>query len=344
MSNFFILNYHTVLPQSGFDVSCRTLDLEFRYLKAFCDVVPLDEIRNFVVRGTQPKRTTVAITFDDGYLDTFVYAYPLCKKHGIRATVFPIASRIINDERIRPTLEDYWQGKVAYKDLYKTVTMSESNHEFLKTGFSQSFMSVAELRKAAEVMDIGSHAFVHAGVFYEDKITDIYDETNSNPTHIYAYEEAPVLGFPIFPDRNTISVRRGFLREDVKQYVRGIDKAFFTQKDWKELLREDLTKRFSNFLTFETEAEQQKRVEEEIIASIKRIEEIIGQKPRHFAYPYGQHDPVSEAIVAKYFDAAFTTHVDIVRMNHKLHLLPRAKVHRDIFSFIARVTKFSRKK
>src|SRR5271157_4817306 len=120
MSNLFVLNYHTVVPHWGFDVACRTLDIQFRMLKAFCNVVPLEEICNYVVRGTPPRRTTVAVTIDDGYLDTFVYAIPLCKKHHIRATLFPIASRIINDERIRPTLEDHWRGNVAYRDLYRT--------------------------------------------------------------------------------------------------------------------------------------------------------------------------------------------------------------------------------
>jgi peptidoglycan/xylan/chitin deacetylase (PgdA/CDA1 family) len=344
MSNFFILNYHNILPRWGFDVACRTLDLEFSLLKSFCDVVPLDEICNILIRGTPPRRSTVAVTFDDGCLDTFVYAYPLCKKYKIRPTVFPIASRIINDERIRPTLEDYWHGTIAYRDLFKTVPVSVSNFEFFKSGYSHSFMSIGELRKAAEIMDVGSHASVHAKVFFEDRLIDIHDGTNGDWSRAYAYEEKPVRGFPIFPDRNNLSVRRGFLRADVKEYVRSIDKSVFLQRGWKETFRIDLMKRFSSFLKFETEEERLRRVEDEIAMSKKYLEEKIGQKLRYFAYPYGHHDPVVEGVAAGHFDAAFTTEIDIVRTQNKLHLLPRAKVQKDIFSFIGRVVKFSRRR
>jgi peptidoglycan/xylan/chitin deacetylase (PgdA/CDA1 family) len=344
MNNFFILNYHTIVPYWGFDVACRTLDFEFAFLKKFYNVVPLDEICNLLQRGTPPRRTTIAVTFDDGYLDAFVYAFPLCKKHGIRATMFPIASRIIKDERMRPTLEDYWNGKIAYRDLYRTKLMDDCNYEFLESGFSASFMSAAELKKAAGVVDIGSHGSVHARVFYEDHITDLFDGTNGNCSNSYAYEEKPVRGFPLFPDLNNLAVRRGFLRPEVKEYVRSIDDNYFLQQNWKEALRTDLVNRFSTFLTFETEKERLVRIKKELTSSKQCLEAITGQKPRYFAYPYGHRDPVLEKTVEDNFDAAFTTDIDIVRMHNKLNLLPRAKVHRDIFSFISRVIKFSRRK
>jgi len=344
MSNIFILNYHNILPGWGFDVACRTLDFELAFLKTCFDVVPLDEICNLVIRGVQPRRITVAVTFDDGCLDTFVYAYPLCKKHGIRAAIFPIASRIIDDDRIRPTLEDYWSGKVGYRDLYQTEPISAGNLEFFRSGFSPSFMSAGELRKAAEIMDIGSHASVHAYAFFEDRIIDFCDGLKNHSYYFYAYEEEPVRGFPIFPARNNLAVRRGFLHGDVKHYILSIAKDFFLQRNWKEMLRKDLTKKFSSFLTFESETEQIRRVEEELATSKRHLEKIIGSKPRYFAYPFGHHDPVSERAVAGHFDAAFTTEINIVRMQHKLHLLPRAKVQKDVFSFMARVAKFSRRK
>ena len=344
MSNLFVLNYHTIVPHWGFDVACRTLDIQFRMLKAFCNVVPLEEICNYVVRGTPPRRTTVAVTFDDGYLDAFVYAIPLCRKHHIRATLFPIASRIINDERIRPTLEDHWRGNVAYRDLYRTRRMDECNEEFFKTGHSDSFMSAAELRKASETVDIGSHGSVHARVFCDDQIIDIYDGANGNGSTVYACGEKPVLGFPLFPECSNLAVRHGALRPEVKAYVRAIDSGYFLKKRWKLSLRGELLNAFTERLTFESDAERRRRVEDEIVSSKQRLEAITVRKVRYFAYPYGQRDPVLEQMVADHFDAGFTTDIDIVRMHNKLPQLPRAKVHRDISSFISRLVKFSRRK
>ena len=344
MSNCFILNYHTIVPHWGFDVACRTLDVQFRILTSCFDVVPLEKICDLANHGRSPRRTTVAVTFDDGYLDAFVYAIPLCKKHRIPVTVFPIASRIIDDGRIRPSLEDYWQGRVAYRDLYKTVPMSQSSLEFLETGRSDSFMSAAELRKAAEVAEIGSHASVHAQAFFEDRISDFYDGTNGTSSNIYAYEEKPLRGFPLFPDHSNLAARRGFLRPEVKEYVRALGDSYFRARDWKMALRADLMNRFPQLLLFETEEERIRRVEGEVTSSKKRVETMIGRKLRYFAYPYGHHDPVLERVIADNFDAAFTTDIDIIRKDHKPHLLPRAKVHRDIASFISRIVKFSRRK
>jgi peptidoglycan/xylan/chitin deacetylase (PgdA/CDA1 family) len=344
MSNFFILNYHTIVPRWGFDVACRTLDIQFRILSAFCDVVPLEEICNLVVRGTPPRRTTVAVTFDDGYLDTFVYAVPLCKKHRIRATLFPIASRIINDERLRPTLEDHWRGSVAYRDLYRTRRMDECNEEFFTSGFSASFMSAAELRKASETVDIGSHGSVHARVFCDDRIIDLYDGANGNGSTVYACGEKPQRGFPLFPDCSSLAVRHGTLRPEVKAYVRAIDKSYFLQQNWKMSLRDELLTTFPNRLTFENDAERRRRVENELVSSKQRLAAITGRKPRYFAYPYGHRDTLLEQLAADHFAAGFTTDIDIVRMHHTLPLLPRAKVHRDISSFISRLVKFSRRK
>jgi peptidoglycan/xylan/chitin deacetylase (PgdA/CDA1 family) len=344
MSNFFILNYHTIVPHWGFDVACRTLDFEFSLLKKFFHVVPLDEICAIVKSGKPPDRPTVAVTFDDGYLDTFVYACPLCKKHGIRATLFPIASRIRKDECVRPTLEDHWNGKIAYRELYRTKRMDVCNRDFLETGENDSFMSVAELRQVMKYMDIGCHGSVHAQVFCEDRILDFIDGTNGGCSNVYAYEEKPIRGFPLFPEQSNLAARRGFLRPEIKKYVRAIDDAFFSQLIWKEQLHADLDKKFSSFLTFENDLERNTRTNDELTKSREWLETMTGNKIRHFAYPYGQHDPVLEKAVEEHFDAAFTTDIDIVRFENRMHLLPRAKVHKDISSFISRVVKFSTRK
>ena len=313
-------------------------------LKTFCNVVPLEEICAFVVRGTSPRRTTVAVTFDDGYLDAFVYAVPLCKKHHIRATLFPIASRIINDERIRPTLEDYWRGSVAYRDLYRTRRMDECNEEFFKKGFCDYFMSAAELRKASETVDIGSHGSVHARVFCDDRIIDLYDGANGNGSTVYACGRKTRSGISPLSRLQQPGCAAWHSRPEVKAYVRAIDSGYFSKKGWKLSLRGELLKAFTERLTFESDAERRRRVKDEIVSSKQRLEAITGRKPRYFAYPYGQRDRVLEQMVADHFDAGFTTDIDIVRMHNKLPQLPRAKVHRDISSFISRLVKFSRRK
>jgi len=65
---------------------------------------------------------------------------------------------------------------------------------------------------------------------------------------IYSYGEKPVRGFPIFPNRNNISVRQGHLRFDAREYIRSIKDEFFKQQNWKESLKADLKDKISKFI------------------------------------------------------------------------------------------------
>ena len=48
------------------------------------------QVLDFVLFGTPLPDNPVWITFDDGYLSNFTYAYPVLKRHNMRATVFVI--------------------------------------------------------------------------------------------------------------------------------------------------------------------------------------------------------------------------------------------------------------
>jgi peptidoglycan/xylan/chitin deacetylase (PgdA/CDA1 family) len=81
-----------------------------RWIRAWFDVLPLEEAVVALARGTLPERA-LAITFDDGYADNFAVALPILREHGLPATFFVAAGfldggRMWNDtviEAIRRT-------------------------------------------------------------------------------------------------------------------------------------------------------------------------------------------------------------------------------------------------
>ncbi len=349
-NNIFVIFYHKILPKWGFDVAYKTFDFEMRIIKKYFKTITLDDVYEYLTTGKVPDKPSIVISFDDGYADNFVYAYPILKKYRLNATIFPVASRINREEKIRPTLEDYWNNKVSFDELHKPKTMGQANYEFLKYGKSDDFLTVSELNKMKDVFDIQGHANVHAKVFYEDKILDFYDGKNGHWSNIYAFGESndfsklddPKIGYPLFPDRNNLSVRRGFLKKEVKEYIKSIDKDFFNQKDWKGILKKELTDKFSSLLDFETEKEREKRTREELETAKKDLESIIGQEIRHLSYPFGHYDDFLVKITKDYYDSAYTVEKDIIRKGQDLHKLPRIAISKDFISFFSKIIKYSR--
>jgi len=97
-----ILLYHRVGggTRSDIDVGARVFERQMLHLKHHCLVVSLDDIARFASRRTvqQANRDIVAITFDDGYRDTYELAYPILRRFGLPATVY-LPSMYIEGQR-----------------------------------------------------------------------------------------------------------------------------------------------------------------------------------------------------------------------------------------------------
>lgn len=76
----------------------------------------------------------VIITFDDGYMDTFTYAFPLLQEFGMRAVVF-----VLGDRRIKT---NYWDRTVGFPE----APLMDGRH-------------ILELHEAG--FEIGAHSMSH---------------------------------------------------------------------------------------------------------------------------------------------------------------------------------------
>ena len=56
----------------------------------------LDEVYNFFENNIPVPSKSVAITFDDGYIDNYINAYPILKRYKLNATIFLITDGIDN--------------------------------------------------------------------------------------------------------------------------------------------------------------------------------------------------------------------------------------------------------
>ncbi|MGA2315994.1 MAG: polysaccharide deacetylase family protein [Thermodesulfobacteriota bacterium] len=78
----------------------KHLERELPYFKKNYQILTLDEVIQGLKSGVGFRRPSVAITFDDGYLDNYTLAYPVLKKYGVPATIYLATDFIGTSQRI----------------------------------------------------------------------------------------------------------------------------------------------------------------------------------------------------------------------------------------------------
>ena len=137
-----VLCYHGVEPNlsySSVDSSGATFSDHLAWLSENTNVVSLDQI---AVAAQEPNRDrpTVAITFDDGYLDNYTVAFPALSDLGLTATFFLTTGLIERDESVVDHLAALWG---TTRSQMKTMTWQHA----------------AELQDSG--MELGAHAQTH---------------------------------------------------------------------------------------------------------------------------------------------------------------------------------------
>jgi len=86
-----VLMYHHVGPAPGMvTTSPANFDSQIGWLRREgWRALTADEFVGFLAGEPVPSRS-VLITFDDGYLDNWLYAHPVLQRHGMRAVVFAV--------------------------------------------------------------------------------------------------------------------------------------------------------------------------------------------------------------------------------------------------------------
>jgi peptidoglycan/xylan/chitin deacetylase (PgdA/CDA1 family) len=112
-----ILMYHRVLPekdlirfytQPGMHVLESVFLMQMNFFQQNFNVLSLDDLLHYwATGGLDNNQRYCVITFDDGWLDNYLYAYPILKEKGIPATIFLPTSFIGTDQW-------FWPDRLSY--------------------------------------------------------------------------------------------------------------------------------------------------------------------------------------------------------------------------------------
>jgi len=277
--------------------------------------ITLDELHAHMESGARVPEKPVVLTFDDGYRDNYVNAFPILKKYGHRAVIWMSVDFVDPRADCPPTLEDVWAGRISMDGLDP-----------------RGYLSWAEMRRmvASGLVDIQSHAKTHTWYFSGPSIVDFHRPDgvdgyraplwlgwNRFPAEKYRsmHESAGVripFGEPIYESGKSFAVRRYFEDEGLaKRLVEFVaahgGAAFFSRAGWREKL-ETIAKEYGPRADrFETAEEHRARVRSELVESRETIEAALGTKVRYLCWPGGAHGEEVRALAGEAGYLATTT-------------------------------------
>jgi len=298
-----VFYYHSVAPRA--DRRWRRFYLTFP-LAYFEDLIryltgqgftflTLDEYFAERQKADTEKRRLICLTFDDGYLDNYIFVYPVLKKFGAKATIFVSPDFVQDGTQPRPTLFDVWDGKWKIADLE-----------------SLGFASWAELRVMQDsgVIDIQPHTMTHTKYFVSGKLCGfhhrggdpLYPISNRFPFRKPYYITDPEFfslipyGTPFFEEKSAIIARKVSISEDFQNECCEALKS----QDWSrysfqgcfekvESLYRDYISRDRLIDHVESDLEYEKRVRAELRDSRRIISENMGKSANHCCWPHGKY-------------------------------------------------------
>ena len=188
-SQIVILLYHHVIPNADYKlyfntpwvVPAETLESQMEYLyKNQYHTVTTDELRSLVYDKKPLPQKSVMITFDDGYLSNYLYAYPILKQFGFKAIIFAITSNIqTKDQDYHPDQLDMlsWMEVAASSDVFEYGSHTHDLHNTGADGKTRFVSASLDQAKADLQLSLkrihNRYLFAYPGGQYNANLVDM---------------------------------------------------------------------------------------------------------------------------------------------------------------------------
>ncbi|HHZ15887.1 MAG TPA: polysaccharide deacetylase family protein [Candidatus Cloacimonetes bacterium] len=282
------------VPLQQFEAFCRFIHKNM--IKAHF----LDEWYEAQASGKSHLQGLV-LTFDDGYLDNWVYLFPLLQKYQIKATIFVNPGFVDPVPEKRCNLTDVWENRCE-------------EHDLQALGFL-NWSEIIEMQKSGWV-DIQSHSMSHNWLFSSDKLVDIYARQEKydwlawllHPEQKYQYISNPQfahktpLGFPVFENGRALAVRQfipntDFIDYAISLYAETAESQADTGAKFEGIVAKltDFGEK-NGFGEYESEEMQKQRYWSELKDSKDILEQKLNKEVRFLCWPGGGYNDLSVAL------------------------------------------------
>lgn len=299
--NVPVLMYHTInnnpkgIYNSWLVTRLGIFEDQLKYLKKNnYHTVTLRELYDFKNNNKNLPPKSIVLTFDDGYLDNWVFVYPLLKRYNFNATIFVNPDFILENQKKRKTLIDI---DYNFKRIWELNSVGYLNWEEVK------------ILDKTGIVNIQSHSLTHTWYFSSENIIDFLMPWNEKKYYWFFWNVASksdrinwmnkpnfnemlsgYYGHPIFEYSRSLSSKRFIPNE---KYVTAFLK--FYKKNKSMLNKKNYKKQFLDFeknITqpkgiFESEKDEINRYKEELVFSKRILEKGLGKKVDFLCWPGG---------------------------------------------------------
>jgi peptidoglycan/xylan/chitin deacetylase (PgdA/CDA1 family) len=292
-----IIYFHSVAPHKNELWARSYLTLELKYFIEVLEFIKFKKLNTIFIKdigkpSLNPKKD-ICISFDDGYLDNWVYVFPILKKYGFKATIFTSVDYCDKRDVVRPNTEDIENGSVSYDEIQDL-----------------GFLSIPEmlLMERSGLVDIQSHTVTHDKIFCSTKLKGFHSPVNKNINFILS--ENPLdkpfyitnknflakskYGHPIFEEKSAIIQRKfnfntDFFMDVIELYSSevlqsGLNHVFYSKA---EIILKDYLKKNHLILSVESIEDYRNRVKHEIVGSKHFFEKKLNKKIEVLCWPHG---------------------------------------------------------
>lgn len=262
------------------------------------------ELYDYTAGDLELPGNSILLTFDDGYLDNWVYVYPILKKYGMKGTIFVSPDFVDPSPELRQNMDDVMAGRCQPDDLVVA-----------------GFLSWPEMREmeASGLIDIQSHAMTHTWYFSGPQIVDYHRPHSITPNPWLFWNARPdrkpyylsedqqeflPWGSPILQHHKSLEVRRYIPDEHALSKITDFVTAeggskYFDLEDWRPRLDDFVTAEFGSLNVpgrFESEDSQVKRFTDELKSSKRLIEKNLQKSVDFVCWPGGATNDLVQAI------------------------------------------------
>lgn len=287
------VDHHLCVAPEMFEEHCRTL------AQAGWRGVSLEEAENYFLKNKRLPRKSCLFTFDDGYLDNYVYAEPLLRRYGHCGVIFPVLGLMDKSAKLRPNLDELERDPGAEKRLPQLDTRATAQRGSRRVS-NIIFCNWAEL---AHMRDKGTvaaapHSMHHGRVVRSLKIKRFYMPHGRSSFFAVPPHDMP-LGFPCFELGHALSDMAYTIDGAVFDLIRRMvpqtakEAAFFLrQPENRKAILQELRK-LPSLGKRESEKEYRVRIAKEFRQCRELFMEKMGCAPVSFCWPWGSYNPIA---------------------------------------------------